>query len=491
MDDATTYDVRVYKTEVYRGAKVTTYRVRWRVANKTWKTSFRNAAQADSFRSSLLAAARTGEAFSLNTGRPVSWRREESVLSWYTFTLDYSAAKWPYVSPNHRRGIAEALTDATETMLSRDDLPCTPDRFRYALRTWAYGERLRSNAAPPDDLAAVVAWLETGTVPLVELARPGSGPARVRVMLDRLSRKQDGKSAAANTANRKRIVLNNAMEYACEIGALPANPLKSVKWIRPRTLTTVDPRLVVNPAQARRFFAAVDAQGKRGQRMKAFFGCLYYAALRPEEASDLREENLVSLPEQGWGEMILTHSVPRAGSHWTDNGRPRQRRALKHRADGDTRRVPIHPELVAMLRGHLEEFGTGPRGRLFIGPRGGIITDRAYLKVFHEARVQAFTAREASSPLMDVPYALRHAAVSTWLNAGVAPPQVAEWAGHSVAVLLRIYAKCIAGQQDEAMRRISDATQVDQPDSGCEDGNQDDDEPPGEVSDEDDEEPPE
>jgi hypothetical protein len=49
--------------------------------------------------------------------------------------------------------------------------------------------------------------------------------------------------------------------------------------------------------------------------------------------------------------------------------------------------------------------------------------------------------------------------VSTWLNAGVAAPQVAEWAGHSVEVLLRVYVKCIAGQQDEAKRRILQATQ--------------------------------
>ena len=42
---------------------------------------------------------------------------------------------------------------------------------------------------------------------------------------------------------------------------------------------------------------------------------------------------------------------------------------------------------------------------------------------------------------------LRHAAVSTWLNGGVPPTQVAEWAGHSVAVLLRVYAKCIAGSR--------------------------------------------
>jgi hypothetical protein len=42
-------------------------------------------------------------------------------------------------------------------------------------------------------------------------------------------------------------------------------------------------------------------QGARGDRLKAFFGCMYYAAFRPEEAIDLRrEENLISLPERGW-----------------------------------------------------------------------------------------------------------------------------------------------------------------------------------------------
>jgi hypothetical protein len=40
----------------------------------------------------------------------------------------------------------------------------------------------------------------------------------------------------------------------------------------------------------------------------------------------------------------------------------------------------------------------------------------------------------------------------------VPAPQVAEWAGHSVDVLLRVYAKCISGQQHEAKRRIEEAT---------------------------------
>ena len=45
------------------------------------------------------------------------------------------------------------------------------------------------------------------------------------------------------------------------------------------------------------------------------------------------------------------------------------------------------------------------------------------------------------SPLMEVPHSLRQAAVSTWLCTTSDPAQVAEWAGHSVAVLLKLYAK--------------------------------------------------
>jgi len=59
------------------------------------------------------------------------------------------------------------------------------------------------------------------------------------------------------------------------------------------------------------------------------------------------------------------------------------------------------------------------------------------------------------------PYDLRHACLSKWLNGGVYPTQVAEWAGHSVDVLLRIYAKCVVGQDELAKRRISEALRQD------------------------------
>jgi hypothetical protein len=53
MADEISYDARVYKTEVYKGSRVTTYKVWWKVGYRLWKEAFRTAAQADSFRSAL------------------------------------------------------------------------------------------------------------------------------------------------------------------------------------------------------------------------------------------------------------------------------------------------------------------------------------------------------------------------------------------------------------------------------------------------------
>lgn len=106
-------------------------------------------------------------------------------------------------------------------------------------------------------------------------------------------------------------------------------------------------------------------------------------------------------------------------------------------------------------------FGTTSTGRLFRGTRGGDLSDSTYGRVWQEARRRALNAEDAASPLARRPYDLRHAAVSTWLNGGVEPTRVAEWAGHSVAVLLRVYAKCIAGQEATARHRVERALGLD------------------------------
>jgi integrase len=117
--------------------------------------------------------------------------------------------------------------------------------------------------------------------------------------------------------------------------------------------------------------------------------------------------------------------------------------------------VPCPPALTALLHVHIEQFGIQPDGRLFVGERnGGEPPTMTIGRVWRRARRAAFTAEVAASPLAKTPYDLRHAAVSTWLNGAVPPTTVAEWAGHSVEVLLRIYAKCLDGSDALVRRRV-------------------------------------
>jgi integrase len=91
------------------------------------------------------------------------------------------------------------------------------------------------------------------------------------------------------------------------------------------------------------------------------------------------------------------------------------------------------------------------------GPRSRPFLNNAYTRVWRKARQAAFSTAQQASPLARVPYHLRHAAVSLRLNAGVPAPQVAEWAGHSVHVLMKVYAKCVDGQEEAARYRVEAA----------------------------------
>ncbi|XVV04503.1 hypothetical protein ACQPW3_03540 [Actinosynnema sp. CA-248983] len=46
--------------------------------------------------------------------------------------------------------------------------------------------------------------------------------------------------------------------------------------------------------------------------------------------------------------------------------------------------------------------------------------------------------------------------MSLWSNGGVPATEVVERAGHSVDVLLKVYAKCIDGQRETINKQIED-----------------------------------
>jgi integrase len=186
--------------------------------------------------------------------------------------------------------------------------------------------------------------------------------------------------------------------------------------------------------------------------LTAFFGCLYYAALRPAEAVALHATSC-TLPASGWGQLTLTGSLPRSARAWTGNGTPREPRSLKHRPGGASRTVPIPPQLVRLLLRHLHTYGSATDGRLFRGARGGPLSESRYGRIWHQARSVAAT----SGPTRLRPYDLRHAALSLWLASGAPPAEVAARAGHSVHVLLAVYAHCIPGCDQLASQHIEEA----------------------------------
>jgi integrase len=75
-------------------------------------------------------------------------------------------------------------------------------------------------------------------------------------------------------------------------------------------------------------------------------------------------------------------------------------------------------------------------------------------RVFREARSNLSDAEQA---LVGRPYDLRHACVSTWLAAGADTTVVAEWAGHSIKVLLDVYAHAVEGRDQVARDKITNA----------------------------------
>ncbi|MEU7845531.1 integrase [Micromonospora sp. NPDC049114] len=449
----TTYDVRIWSIETYDGKKGSTYRVRWRVAGQPRKEVFKTKALAESFRSGLVTASRKGEAFDVESGLPITMRRETVTMSWYELACSFADMKWPHVAATTRRTHAEALTALTVLMLKNEKGRPDSKLLRHALGRWAFNATRRNAEGVPDEVAKVLGWVKRNTRDVASLSRPEV----LRPVLDGLTVRLDGAPAAPSVISRRRKIFNTAIEYAVERRLLSANPLPQLKWKPPRTVTTIDRRSVANPIQVRTLLNGVREQGRIGPRMVGFYACLYYAAMRPEEAVSLAKPNL-NLPKKGWGEFTLDGANPHAGREWTDSGKNRDSRQLKQRARGETRTVPCPPELTAIINTHIELFGYGPDGRLFVGERNKEELPKGTInRVWRWARAAVFTPEVYASPLARTPYDLRHAAVSTQLNGGVPPTQVADWAGQSVEVLLRIYAKCLDGGEAALRQRVERA----------------------------------
>ena len=441
------FDVSVHAIRRRRGRR-RPFEVRWQAAGRARSKSFITRALADSYRAELVRAARKGLEFDPQTGEPVLWAAPEPVtVTWYQHAAAHAAMKWPALAAHSRASVAEAPATVTPALTRATRARPPAAQLRTALYQHAFNPA--RTATSDEATARVLTWAEQASLPLARLA----DPIVLRAALDALTLRLDGSRAAANTITRKRAVFHGALGYPVEAGLLDSNPADQVSWQVPKAATAVDPKVVASPAQAEALLAAV---ARIRPALAAFFGCLYYGALRPEEAIALRLADC-HLPRHGWGTLTLTRATPRTARAWTGTGSSHEQRGLKHRPEGSVRTVPIPPVLVDMLRHHLRCYGTTPDGCLFRGARGGPLSESSYGRTWHAARSQALGPAAAATTLARRPYDLRHAALSLWLNAGAAPAQIAQRAGHSIAMLLAVYTHCIDGQDDITNRQIERA----------------------------------
>ena len=394
------FDVSVYAIR-RRACRRKPFEVRWRAAGRSKSKSFITRKLADSYRAELVRATRMGLNFDPLTGEPTAWNLPEpAIVTWYEEATAYAAMKWPSLAAHSRASLADALATVTPALTRPGgrDRPGSRE-LRTALYQHAFNPA--RPAEPGSAAAQVLDWVQQASLPLGCL----SEPAVLRTALEALTFRLDGSRAAANTIIRKRAVLHGALGYAAEAGLLPDNPLDSFAWRVPQSsAAAIDPAVVASPEQVS---ALLDAVSLTRSELTAFFGCLYYAALRPEEAVALRSADC-HLPGTGWGMLRLAAATPRTVAAWTSSGTSHEQRGLKHRPDGAIRMVPTpsgpgrHAPCALHRLRHRPRRAAVPRSTRRAAQRIGL---RPYLarRPHPRPRARASRQRARAPPLRPAP----------------------------------------------------------------------------------------
>jgi hypothetical protein len=449
------FDVRIWAIQVRDGRRAP-WRVRWVVSGSQHSESFTAKGLAEGFRAKLVTAAGKGEDFDPDTGLPASMLRKLRDLSFYEHCMEYAAASWKVSSANTRMSLVETLSRVIP-VVAREAHP-DPALLRSALRkNLNHGEH-----------APVLTGEETRAVAMIRRAsRPVSAlgdPGVVADVLDALAVNLDGKPAAPQYFSRRRRVLHLCLAYAVRKRRLSKNPLAKVNlpegWSAPqRPDDVIDPRCVGGPELVSSMLEACSSLGvTQGKRFTAFYGCMFWAMMRPSEVAGLTVGGC-HLPVQGWGRLTFDTASPSVGRAFTDEGTVHEHRGLKGRTKGrpgtrkPPRSLPIPPELVTLLRDHLATFGTDRL--VFRSEQGNPVQSSTWWQAWQKVRKASLSPEQLDSPLMRRPYDLRQSGITWRLNSGIPAEQVAEWAGNSAEIVTRVYAKCVAGMEDVYIARMN------------------------------------
>lgn len=410
--------------------------VRWRVEGRDRMRKFASRAQAERLRSELLVASSAGHDFDLATGLPAAWVEEDvSFLDWACQWLEL---KWPGWAGNTRRAAVEVMVAFVPHMI-RSGAPQPPLSVRD-LRAWLYAEALVPNVKV-DSSTPVAKWFEKHSLALSEI-----GPVEVETALRGGLTRLNGKPVAASTAARRKNMLSSLFKAAVRRELMASNPVERIEWRNPMLSKRLDVATVPSVDDVRDLANLVWSLPRDGSRYAAVFDLMGFAGLRPSEVSGV-EVNDLQLPNEGWGIVRLRRAVTNPGERYARDTNAYETKELKHRASGDIREVPIPPETVARLQRHMDRFP--PRdGSVFLNADGNPIASAAYSRVFKRARAQLWP--EGHKLAKVVPYDLRHSAATIMLRAGVPPAEVAIRLGHSVDMLMKVYAGVFDGERERS-----------------------------------------
>ena len=306
-------------------------------AGRARSRSFITRGRADSYRAEVIRAARKGLDFTRarRTGVLGHVRPRHHSLAGPRSCL--RCDEMPLAAAHTRAGIADALATITPALLT----PGPGRPLAAVLRTALYGHAFnaaRAGTDPGPAATAALGWLRHRCLPLAALA----DPAVTRRALD-----APGPAPGWDPGRG-----HDHHPQACRLPRLP----------QPRGRTRTPGSRPTGPHQlaTARDRPARQARGQRPPLLRcrrswprspvsrpeltAFFGCLYYAALRPPKPSRCVPAPAPS-PHAAGGSSCTHGIFPRSARAWTGNGTPREPRGLKHRPEGAIRTVPIPPQL--------------------------------------------------------------------------------------------------------------------------------------------------
>lgn len=416
------------------------FQVRWRLDGRDRTRSFKTRAEGDRFRAALQVAVKDGLAFDPVTGLPEEWVEQTDQSTWWTWSGKWLRLKWPHWSGHSRRSAVESLALLTP-LLVRAGAPSPP----AGLREWLRETGFRPDAPPPGEKSA---WLDRWSIPLVDIT-----PGRVEDVLTAVTTKADGNATVVSVTRRRRNALGAVLRSAVRRGLLTTNPMDKIETKAPARSLAIDISTVPSPTDVAAIVDHVTAMPSIGARYGALLAAVGIAGMRPSEAIGLDVRDL-ELPEHGWGLARLRGALPSPGARYTANGAVAEAKGLKQRAEGTVREVPLSPDLVARLVLHIDRFES-INGRVFSNAAGRPVTPTNYGPVWGRARAKFWPEGHRLAAV--TVYDLRHAAATMMLRAGVPPAEVALRLGHSVDVLMRVYAGVFDDERERSNGLIDEA----------------------------------